>query len=32
MVVFNLGSPALRIYFSGVGSVPPGKSVLLIYI
>jgi len=32
MFVFNLASPTLHIYVSGVGSVPPGKSVLLIYL
>jgi hypothetical protein len=32
MLVFNLASPAVHIYVSGVGSVPPGKSVLLIYL
>jgi len=30
MFVLNLVSPDLHIYVSGVGSIPPGKSVPLI--
>ena len=32
MFVLNLAYPDLHIYVSGVGSVPPGKSVPHIYL